>query len=463
MPAFLAGLLARRPVRKGRWHKYLRKIPTGRTSKTGKPLYRYLYRVGTAGGMGHAGEIKVGAAFAVVDQGERGHFHVTEDHGDGTVTIKHDETGAMGRIGRAELSRLVREEHVEALAQAHSKAQERHDEAQAHGSPKQRARAKRDLDAARAPSLSLAGILLARDSRPRRGVFLKIENPALDARVRNSLVRLEMLLGQDASLARILPRGVGRLTIVQDEKNLALRDAVATYSLVLPFALYLNPHDPNAPAPRPQISFSDAGRGTLAHEWAHFLDNALGIVAAANRGVPRGKWAQTYLTTTHFSEMVGALDDEVLHAWVKLTDAIFGRREVLLRAFPGAADDPQIKEAVSRHNESDFYLRAMFAEGEDPKHPYLSRKQEVLARSFEAYVDRYRSGGRRDADLADTFKNAKMWGTERYTQYYPSDQEAPIHKEAWHNFLRALRASQRLEKALAALFGGGLAAARGAG
>ena len=45
--------------------KYLRKIPTGKTSKTGKPLYRYLYRVGTAGGLGHAGEIKVGAAFAV--------------------------------------------------------------------------------------------------------------------------------------------------------------------------------------------------------------------------------------------------------------------------------------------------------------------------------------------------------------------------------------------------------------
>jgi len=394
LPSWLGRLLRDRfgALRKGRTHKYLRRIPTGKTSKTGRPLYRYLYRVGVAGGIANEGEIKQGAAFAVEDEGEAGHFHVTEDHGDGTVTIKHDETGKRGRLEKQALARLIQAHHVVGLTQARVSAELRHLDASAHGSPKQQARASRDLAAAKVPAQNLAALLAARfpGGYPRsHGAFLKIPSPNLDHQVREGLLKLENVIFQDAPLSRIAPKGLGRLTIHQADETLALRDALATYSLSVSLELYLNPNDTHARNPVPTIDLSSKGRGTLAHEWAHYLDNLLGIVAAAQRGVPRGKWQHHYLTTTPLSQMLDAFEPGVVHAWAKLTEAIWGKREPYLIAFEGARTDPTVREYVKYLKESDYYLNALTAENENIDRPYLSKKQEMFARAFEGYVSSF--------------------------------------------------------------------------
>lgn len=94
---------------KGMSHKYLRRVPTGKFTKTGKPRYRYYYNITKGRGM-H--EYVQGAAFKMKDKGKQGHFHITEEHDDGHVTIKHDESGREQRIHRDELHARLDKEHA---------------------------------------------------------------------------------------------------------------------------------------------------------------------------------------------------------------------------------------------------------------------------------------------------------------------------------------------------------------
>jgi hypothetical protein len=116
-------------LRKGRAHKYLFKIPTGKASKTGKPLYRYLYKYTGARTqfMQGAGvktytdvnpstelrpHIKQGASFRDAGHGQQhaGHWVVERAAGD-AVTLRHDEDGRILNLTRSEAVRFLLKIH----------------------------------------------------------------------------------------------------------------------------------------------------------------------------------------------------------------------------------------------------------------------------------------------------------------------------------------------------------------
>lgn len=117
IPEFMAHALARN-IAKAAHHKYLRRVLTGKT----KPRYRYYYTVSGGKGLGHHDEIAVGAAFRMKDSGKDGHFEVKADHGDGHVTIRHDESGTEHKIHKDALAGMLRSEHAEAIQSAADKA-----------------------------------------------------------------------------------------------------------------------------------------------------------------------------------------------------------------------------------------------------------------------------------------------------------------------------------------------------
>jgi hypothetical protein len=139
IPAWMGELLSK-AILKGRSHKYIRKIPTGKTGKTGKPLYRYYYTVTGGHGLGHEQEIVRGAAFAIKDAGTHGHFHIEAVDGD-RVTIKHDESGKSHTVTRAALQEMLRREHAEPLRQAQERAAATLEQAKKTGTKKQQDRA----------------------------------------------------------------------------------------------------------------------------------------------------------------------------------------------------------------------------------------------------------------------------------------------------------------------------------
>jgi len=137
IPDWLAwGIQAQEALTKGAGHKYIRRVPRPGGG------YRYFYRVsGGKGGVGHESEFDVGAAFRVKDAGREGHFHVTGKAADGTLTIRHDETGATHTLSASALSSMLRTEHAEAIGAHREKlAQDIKDAKAAGASPKQVAR-----------------------------------------------------------------------------------------------------------------------------------------------------------------------------------------------------------------------------------------------------------------------------------------------------------------------------------
>lgn len=147
LPAWLGRALHKAQaakIAKGASHKYIRKIPTGKTSKTGKPLFRYFYTVGGGAGLGHHSEFVEGAAFRVKDAGKEGHFHIVRMPHDGAegITIRHDESGKTSTITRAALRELLHNEHAEPLRQAKQRAAATLEQAKKTGTPKQQERAR---------------------------------------------------------------------------------------------------------------------------------------------------------------------------------------------------------------------------------------------------------------------------------------------------------------------------------
>ena len=84
---------------KGAGHKYLKKVPAGVDPRTGKPRFRYYYKV--TSGQGHVAHeddlVKVGASFMLNDGEHKGHVHVVNVEGD-HVTLRHDESGKEERL-----------------------------------------------------------------------------------------------------------------------------------------------------------------------------------------------------------------------------------------------------------------------------------------------------------------------------------------------------------------------------
>jgi len=129
VPAFMAKAILS-ALAKGKAHKYLRRVPIpGKVTKTGKQRYRYFYRTIGGSGLGHHDEMKVGAAFRMKDGGEHGHFEVTHDHGDGHVTVRHDETGTEHKIHKDALATMLHREHAEARKEDDAKVAEKREKA----------------------------------------------------------------------------------------------------------------------------------------------------------------------------------------------------------------------------------------------------------------------------------------------------------------------------------------------
>lgn len=113
---------------KGLSHRYIRRVPTGKTTKTGKPRYRYYYHAAHGGTVGNEDHYVVGASF----KDDKGHWHITGREGD-KLTLKHDETGEE----RAMTSGALREHlvglHKEAIAGAQARARQDVADARASG------------------------------------------------------------------------------------------------------------------------------------------------------------------------------------------------------------------------------------------------------------------------------------------------------------------------------------------
>lgn len=143
-----AALWLAKGLAKGASHKYLRRVTTGRMTRSGRQVYRYYYRVTGGAGLGHHDELRVGSKLAVKDAGKGGHFEVVDDHGDGLVTIRHDETGRVERLDRGTLAALLLAEHGPKLTADRGRAAADREDARAHGTS---AQARDRVDAPPAP------------------------------------------------------------------------------------------------------------------------------------------------------------------------------------------------------------------------------------------------------------------------------------------------------------------------
>jgi hypothetical protein len=130
--AFLAQLF------KGAGHKYVKRVPTGKFTKTGKPKYRYFYNAAAGKGGVHALEhFVVGAGF----KADGGHWHITGVDDD-RLTIEHDESKATRTITKHELSGMLYAEHKAGIDQHQAERAKRLEaeraEATAHGTVRHR-------------------------------------------------------------------------------------------------------------------------------------------------------------------------------------------------------------------------------------------------------------------------------------------------------------------------------------
>lgn len=134
-----AALWHAQSLAKAAHHKYIRRVPTGRYTRSGRPTYRYYYRVTGGSGIGHNDELRVGAAFRVKHADRAGHFHIIGEDADGKLILRHDESGHQEAVSREALRAILHSEHAEAIDAARGKAAADLEAARKHGSPKQRA------------------------------------------------------------------------------------------------------------------------------------------------------------------------------------------------------------------------------------------------------------------------------------------------------------------------------------
>ena len=102
---------------KGLSHKYVKRVPTGKITKTGKPRYRYYYHAAHGGTVAHSEHFVEGASF----KDPEGHWHITGRDGD-TVHLRHDETGKTQSMTTGELAAHLTQLHHGAIQEARERA-----------------------------------------------------------------------------------------------------------------------------------------------------------------------------------------------------------------------------------------------------------------------------------------------------------------------------------------------------
>jgi len=211
-----------------------------------------------------------------------------------------------------------------------------------------------------------------------------------------------------------------------------------------------------------------AGGGSLAHEWAHALDNLLTAAfdptnTKASRMVSNGDSAGVPPRIKEaFDEAMGAIRwaDPELGKRVEevntLTRRLYAERR---RATPEENKLITQTQREARSNRpSDFMQDAStFSKGADS---YWTRPHELFARAFEAYVEDYlEDGSRRSSYLVSgtrkTYHTGRTWrskdGTEREAQIFPQGETRQRINKAVRKLVDVLREEKALEKALRAL------------
>lgn len=123
---------------KARFHKYLRRIPTGNL----KHPYRYVYSIQSEA---HGSPVAVGEKVKIADEGKEGHYEVKHVDGD-DVHLEHDESGRKLVVSRAHLHDMFSREHVRNIANRHAQLQKIHTQAHITGTAGQQAAAGRHLE-----------------------------------------------------------------------------------------------------------------------------------------------------------------------------------------------------------------------------------------------------------------------------------------------------------------------------
>lgn len=116
---------------KGAGHRYIKRVPTGKLTKTGKMRYRYFYHVGHGGGVHAEDHFVEGAAFRF----EGGHYHIEAVDGD-KLTIRHDETGERKTVSKAELRQMLGAHHAEGIAAYRARVAQDLADAKSYGASK---------------------------------------------------------------------------------------------------------------------------------------------------------------------------------------------------------------------------------------------------------------------------------------------------------------------------------------
>jgi hypothetical protein len=103
---------------KGAGHKYLKRLPTGKP----KRRWRYIYALPDGGSVA-TDEIAIGSKFAITHQGKTGHFEVKAVNHNGTVTIRHDESGRTLHVRPADLGKWFAGHHARRTAEVTARAE----------------------------------------------------------------------------------------------------------------------------------------------------------------------------------------------------------------------------------------------------------------------------------------------------------------------------------------------------
>ncbi len=216
-----------------------------------------------------------------------------------------------------------------------------------------------------------------------------------------------------------------------------------------------------------------AGGGSLAHEWAHALDN---IIAVASD--PEATEADMFLTGNNTAGVDRAVTDALDNVMAAMRwggDAeaqkmeqrakeLLVRRKAKerltyterrnLKSYQAAMSGKHI--AATRSS----YFEDAIAIGGGGKNSHWTRPHEMFARAFESYVeDTLESDGRRSSYLVTgtrkPYSTGREAGTERRdAQPYPQGAERVAINTAMARLVQAIAGTKSLEKALQALEGG---------
>jgi hypothetical protein len=195
-----------------------------------------------------------------------------------------------------------------------------------------------------------------------------------------------------------------------------------------------------------------AGGGSLAHEWAHALDNIASVAADPSDTSARNRFITAGRTRN--------LSPEANDAWGAVMDAITY----------GAGVTKTTTGQASRLRSNFWHDGAAIGGG--GADCYWTRPHELFARAFESYIeDKLQANGRKSSYLATGTQKYYKTGNHsgripegernetNYAQPYPQGEERTRINAAMERLVEVLRKEQTLEKAMAIL--DDLAKARG--